>query len=174
MMEFKIRKGRKVMIKFLLILLIASLVGIQMGMYTVFIKNEIPRTRALIHSFSIYLMPILLIMAHITLYSERHAALELRKKELTQEQYKNLKRIIDSKKFLVMSLLMALKDLFTPKDNFILLIRVTIIYDKHFTKRKRTKLIEREGIFGLIKKGASFIIRDLQNQASRQFILNKS
>lgn len=163
------------MIAFIIIISVSSLIGIQAGVYLLLKEKSITSGYAFLFSFIIYLIPILIITAHIDLYKNRHTAIKDLSKRLdfNQQKLDGILKIIDTKRFLVFSIIMMIKDLVTPKDNLILIIGVAEIYNNKITSKTRNDIRRRRGTVGVIKKVTEILMGNFVTHATEQFNLKK-
>jgi hypothetical protein len=157
---------------FILIILSAALVGVQLGVYSVLKHKGITAGRAILYSFGIYAMPFLILQAHIYIYRKRYLLIQTlgKKQKMNAEQLASLGETLNSYTFLVLSVWSAIKDIFTLADNIIVFVE---IMERHDKKRNTKSLLERFGIFGLFSKSASVVRNGFVNHASDQLYLSK-
>lgn len=164
------------MLSFLILISLATIIGVQLGIIIILKQKGLPSRRSILFSFSIYLLPFLIITAHVELYKKRHLLFQTveKKKDLDRKEVERITRQLDSKRFLFISIFMAMKDLFTPKDNLLLTMDIAQIYEEKFAKRKHKAVFVQHGVIGIIKKATSNLKGDLVNHASKQYKLKHS
>lgn len=157
------------MIKFIALITIASLIGVQFGLYVILRQKNISPRRSFLFTFGIYPLPYLIVGAHVELYKKRHLLMQsmLEKGKINKVEFESDIDVLDSKRFLLYFIYMTIKDVLTPKDNIMLLIGVAEIYTKKY-KYKQTNLMERIGAIGIVKKATGLIRGDLVSHASKQ------
>lgn len=164
------------MLKFTLILVAAAIIGIQLGIYAVLTQRGISKIRSFLYSFMIYLMPLVIIISHIQLYKDRHELLIENKLELglSAERLKSLKDILDSRIYITVSIVDAIKDIVTPKDNLQTLLEAIIKYEKKpVTIKVRIKTFEKIGFWGLSVKTFRFVTESMKIHAWENYIEDK-
>ncbi|WP_026681325.1 hypothetical protein [Virgibacillus sp. Bac332] len=163
------------MITFILIILVASVIGVQMGIFSVLKQKNISNLRSVIYSFGIYIMPFLIIIAHIHLYKNRYLLIQNlgRKRNMSQEELIRFGETLNSFQFLIGSIWIGLKDIFTLKDNLIVLVQMAKIYDKKYSSKNTKTLLERIGIIGVLKKIIALMRDALVSHATNQVFISK-
>lgn len=163
------------MVQFILLISFAAVIGIQVGIYLSLKQRKIPLTRSLLFSFCIYILPIMIIAAHLELYRKRHLIMQsiARDKKMKKSQTERIIKELDTKKFIVLSIIMAINDLFTPKDNLILLLDIAEIYNKKVRTHMHKSILQRFGALGIVKKATQIIRGDLVTHASNQIFINE-
>src|SRR5699024_12292160 len=94
------------MMKFIFIITMASIIGVQIGLFLLLKQRGLLNSQAFLLSFSMYLIPVLVIMAHRDLYKNRHEYIEkhLEKKEYAEKKKNEIMAILDKKRFLLIVL----------------------------------------------------------------------
>lgn len=163
------------MFEFIIYILLASLVGIQFGLYLLLRQNKIPIGQSLLFSFAIFVIPIIITVAHIEIFKKRHLLVQVlaKKKKLNTKEIEAFSSLLDTKKFMVFSFLLAIKDLVTPKDNIILIVTIAELYNKKYAKQhNKQSLLERIGLIGLLKMATGVVRKYFVSHASDQMYLN--
>lgn len=163
------------MMKFLLIITVASIIGVQIGLFLLLKQRGLPNSHALLLSFSMYLIPFLVIMAHNDLYRNRHEYVKkyLKKKEYPEKRKVELMSMLNKKRFLLMTLLAMMKDLLTPKDNLLLIVYIADAYNNTKTMKRRNRIKKQSGSVGIIKKATKVLIGSFVSHASDQLLKSK-
>lgn len=166
------------MLSFFLIIGLASIVGVIFGIVSVLKSKKIPLGRAVIYSFLLFTMPLLIISAHIQLYKERHDLFEkyLKAKKVSDINLPKLRKTLDSNAFKFLIFAVLLKDIVTPKDNIILLVKFAVEYDKKYVLKKsynNQNVFEKVGLLGVLKKALLIISNSLKTQASEEMMLKR-
>lgn len=159
--------------EFILILAVAAIFGVQLGIYGVLRTNGIPGKRAFLYSIILYILPFILIKSHVRLYKERHMLFEKAKIELKldEKRYNFIKENLDGKLFFVIVIVEAIKDIFTPKDNIIVLTEFAVEYDKKFSSVKlldSKTLFQKVGIYGVLIKSINLITDSMKDHAKEE------
>ena len=111
-------------------------------------------------------------MAHSDLYKQRHTLLKslVSRKQLNQEKQVKFVKMLDTKRFLFYSFLMMIKDLLTPKDNLILVVKIAEIYNDNRSNIKKRTMQRRDGTVGIVKKVTGVLRGKFVIHASEQFL----
>lgn len=157
------------MANFLFIILMGSLIGLQLGIVFLIHNKGIPLLRSIVYSFSLYTLPFLMLMAHIDFYKTRHKIFREYKGKNKNIDYENIKEVLDSKKFLFVFMVSMLRDFITPKDNLIILLKLTEIYEEKYYKKKHHKLMRKEGLVGVLRKALRHLKYNLMDHAAQMF-----
>lgn len=109
------------------------------------------------------------------LYRERHEIFRsfARKKQLDKGQLEKFIKVLDTKRFLLASIFMAIKDLVTPKDNFILIVKIAEAYNSRLTDVKQRSLTKKIGTIGIAKKATDIMKGNFVTHASEQVFLSR-
>lgn len=166
------------MLSFLIVISIASIVGMQMGVVAVLKNKGIASNRAISYSFILYLMPFILFLAHYKLYRERYSLLEKSKKDLklSEKQYAYLKKQINSRYFKFIVIGGGILDILTPKDNILILVKFAVEYDRKMVRKhiiSKESLIDKIGMIGIFKKTFNSISDLMKDHAEYETILKR-
>jgi len=163
------------MMKFIFIITMASIIGVQIGLFLLLKQRGLLNSQAFLLSFSMYLIPVLVIMAHRDLYKNRHEYIEkhLEKKEYAEKKKNEIMAILDKKRFLLIVLLAMVKDLLTPKDNLLIIVYIADAYNSTKTMKRRNRIKKRSGSVGIIKKATKVLVGGFVSHASDQLLKSK-
>ncbi|MGX2959490.1 hypothetical protein JNUCC23_09505 [Peribacillus sp. JNUCC 23] len=152
---------------FMLIITLAGIVGIQMGIYAVLEQKRIDKSKAFYYSFSVYLMPLVMVITHIKLFRERHILFaELTKKtKIPADMIAEFNMLLDTKSYIVISLIGAIKDILTPRDNISVLLEAIVILNKKNTPVKTQRIISKEGSVGFAKLSVNYVSEKMKYHA---------
>lgn len=161
--------------KFLLIITVASIIGVQIGLFLLLKQRSLPNIHAFLLSFSIYLIPILVVMAHYDLYRNRHEYVKsyLEKKRYAEKRKEDFMAMLDKKRFLLIVLFSMVKDLLTPKDNLLLIVYIADAYNNKKTMNRRNRIKKQSGSVGIMKKATKVLIGNFVSHASEQLLKSK-
>jgi uncharacterized membrane protein YhaH (DUF805 family) len=158
------------MYSFIIVLCFASLIGLQLGIYAILKEKGLTTNRSIFYTLIFFLMPLILVKAHISLYKERHILFQdIRSKiKLTDEQSFHVKSRLDSKTYFIVSLVSAISDIFTIKDNIKVLIEFAVQNDKKTLTKKplsNKSLYEHAGLMGVTTKVFNLVSNEMKDHA---------
>lgn len=139
------------MLGFLIVLACSTLIGLQVGLYSVLRQKNINKFPAFSYSFLFYFLPILVISSHVILYKHRFKLLDQYKKsvKLEEDRYNRLKKTFDSKFYIIISIVHGIIDMVTLKDNIIVLVESIEKSYQRRTKKAKATIMRKSGLVGL-------------------------
>ncbi|MCF3942231.1 hypothetical protein [Oceanobacillus alkalisoli] len=157
------------MVGFIAIIIIAGLIGVQFGIYYVFRQKDISGLRSLMYSFFLYILPVIILLAHIEMYKSRHELVDYCKKQkINKSDLMSLEKIINTKRFVIFSFLFAVKDVITPKDNILLFIEIAKTHDSKLSFKTK-QLFRTRGILGIVWQSLKALVEKFTNYAFDQY-----
>ncbi|MEX3621876.1 hypothetical protein [Viridibacillus arvi] len=148
------------MIQYILFTVFFLFVGVQVGAFISLRESNVNVGRALSYSFVIYVLPLIIILAHLKMYKNRMEIVEeiLEKKSITKEQKIMVRNEISSKKFLTIAFIWLIKDMLTPKDNIQIALEIAIKNEQRIKMKSTKDLIKIKETMGLVGIAIEFIV----------------
>ncbi len=145
------------MTNYILFTLFFLTIGMQLGVFFTLRENDLTKGKAFIHSLVIYILPMLIIVAHIFVWVRRKELIEalLKEKNVEKERAEEFKNKMTSFKCLVYVLKSLIAELIIPFENIKTTIDVAINYERKLSRegeKARTKVKESIGLIGILKQ----------------------
>lgn len=154
------------MIGYLLFTVLFLSAGAQIGVFLSLVENKVKPSRAIIHSFIIYLLPLITVVAHVSAYKNKESLINeyIKVKDLDTVSSEQFRNKMSSLKFFVIIVYSAIIDLITPKDNILIAIEVSTAYEKNQRKvpvKEKVKQKEDIGIIGILFKYLKILLESM-------------